>query len=404
MESPLISWLYSCNKIVRRSDLRPVTHFMLDGGKLDLTGDYSVFQEIYAKNITHKNCIVELKTEFFKLFIDFDVLCKEDFDMTYYIKLIQDTIAIIYGSRHRCIITRANVDKHVKRDNNDYIKKGYHFHWPDIIVDKETALRIRKYMVIRFTTEYGKVPNFFSNWENIIDKSVYAHNGLRLVYADKCSISDGVKYYENRFYVMYLVDEDSKTADDYDIIDIIKDTSIRSDSKKVTNYINLPDYEVEEDSSNFSNSGFESIKKESQVCKGIEDFFRNFATGYKVQDIRKIIKIKDKDVYIIESKSKFCQNIQDYHSNNHVFFKLTPYGMCQKCRSERRCERFCCREYSSNMIPVSPSLRSALNWEKPKTKTSVVKDYSISNILERLENNITGKPCFSGPPSKSKKK
>lgn len=402
MESPLISWLYSCNKIVRKSDLRTVTHFMLDGGKLDLTEDYTTFQEIYAKNINHKNCIVELKTEFFKLFIDFDVLCKEDFDMECYIKLIQDVITIIYGCKHKCIITKADKDKEIKRDDIIYIKKGYHLHWPDIVVDKETALRIRKYIVIRLTTEYGKVQNFYSNWNNIIDKTVYAHNGLRLVYADKCSISDGVKYYENRIYTIAYVDDDKKTLSDYSIIDIIKETSIRTDIKQITPYKNLPEYEDEEDT--ISCSGFDNIKKDSVAFRGIEDFFRNFATGYKVQDIRKIIKIKDKEVYILESKSKYCQNIQDFHTNNHIFFKLTCYGMCQKCRSERTTERCCCRDYSSNIIPISPTLRTALGWEKPKTKTTVVKDYSISNLLERLENNITGKPSFSGPTTKSKKK
>lgn len=404
MQSPLISWLYSCNKIVRKSDLRPVTHFMLDGGKLDLTEDYETFQEIYAKNINHKNCIVELKTEFFKLFIDFDVLCKEDFDIIPYTNFIQDTILNIYNIKYRCIITKANKDKDVKRDDVNYIKKGYHFHWPDIVVDKETALRIRKYIVIRLTTEYGKVSNFYSNWENIIDKSVYAHNGLRLVYADKCSISDGTKYYENRVYIVESIHDDKKSLEDYSIIEIIKETSIRTDSKEITNYKNLPEYETEEDSSNFNTSGFDNIKKDCPVFRGIEDFFKNFATGYKVQDIRKIIKIKEKEVYIIESKSKYCQNIQDFHTNNHIFFKLTPYGMCQKCRSERTTERCCCREYSSNIIPISPTLRTALGWEKPKTKTAVVKDYSISNILERLENNITGKPSFSGPFTKSKRK
>ena len=170
-KNPLIRWLYSCDKIVKTSD-RKVTHFMLDGGKIDLTEDYEIFQQIYTKNIIEKNCIVELKTDIFKLFIDFDVLTSEEFDISKYIKIIQDTINDIYGIETICIITYANRDKCIKRDSLEYIKKGYHFHWPEILVNKEIANRIRSMIIVRFTTIFGKIPEFYENWEKIIDKSV----------------------------------------------------------------------------------------------------------------------------------------------------------------------------------------------------------------------------------------
>lgn len=407
--NPLITWLYSCDKIVKNSD-RLVTHFMLDGGKLDLTRDYDTFQEIYAKNILEKNCIVELKTDVFKLFIDFDVLSTEKIEMHKYIIDIQEIIKQLYETEALCIVTCADKNKKIKRDSVEYIKQGFHLHWPEIFVNKEIAIKIRAIIVIRFTTMYGKVAGFFENWEKIIDKTVYGHNGIRLIGADKCNISDGIKNYENRVYVIYSVyigkvhDENVTREYKTNTLKSLKDTSIRCFEPNITRHVTLPEYESEEDTDE-EKSGFDIIKKSSPIYMAIQKFFINYATGYRVDDVRKIVKMKEKEIYIIESKSKFCQNIDDFHSNNHIFFKLTPFGFCQRCRSERSGNFGCCRDYSSNLIQVSSTLQSALGWKKPKSKVKMdTKDFSVPSLLERLEGNITNKPKFTGPPKKGKNK
>ena len=91
--SPLRSWFFSTNKIVKDSNIRNVTHYMLDGGKLDLTNDYILFQELYAKYFNYKNCIVEKKTNTFRFFIDFDVLSKEIINISEYTKCIQNVMS-----------------------------------------------------------------------------------------------------------------------------------------------------------------------------------------------------------------------------------------------------------------------------------------------------------------------
>lgn len=407
--NPLITWLYSCDKIVKNSD-RSVTHFMLDGGKLDLTRDYDTFQEIYAKNILEKNCIVELKTDVFKLFIDFDVLSTEKIEMHKYIIDIQEIIKQLYETDALCIVTCADKNKKIKRDSVEYIKQGFHLHWPEIFVNKEVAIKIRAIIVIRFTTMYGKVAGFFENWEKIIDKTVYGHNGIRLIGADKCSISDGIKNYENRVYVIYSVyigkvyDENITLEYKTNTLKSLKDTSIRCFEPNITRHTILPEYESDEDADE-EKSGFDIIKRGSPIYMAIQKFFINYATGYRVDDVRKIVKMKEKEIYIIESKSKFCQNIDDFHSNNHIFFKLTPFGFCQRCRSERSGNFGCCRDYSSNLIQVSSTLQSALGWKKPKSKVKMdTKDFSVPSLLEKLEGNITNKPKFTGPPKKGKNK
>ena len=406
MDNPLTTWFYSCGKMVRDSSTQVTTHFMLDGGKLDLTSDYETFQELYAKYIKCKNCIVERKTNVFLFFIDFDVLSSAVIDIHKFIKCIQETITFIYQKEYTCIITGADKNKIIKRDNNNYIKQGYHLHWPEIFVDKQLALKIRKNIVVKLVTLFGKDPNFYDTFEKIIDKTVYEQNGLRLIGSDKCNMSDGNRDYEHRVYEIKFVyngmiyNDEMTNIYKTDVLKSVKDTSIRTESTKLTNCINLNEYEETEEEYT-DKSGFERIKKSSPQCAAIEKFFKNYVTGYRLEDIRHILKVKDKEMYIIDSKSKYCQNINDFHSNNHVFFKLSPFGFCQKCRSERHGDHGGCREYNSEYISITTSLESALGWKKPKSKDiPETKDFSICNLLEKLENNITGKPKFKGPERK----
>lgn len=407
--NPLRVWLTSSGKITETNE--NCTHFMMDGGKINLSEHYEIFQEMYVKYIDHKHSIVERRTPIFKMFIDFDVLAEKECYISEYVMCIQECIKNIYGNDYICIITGNDNHKNVKRGDKVFIKQGYHLHWPDILVDQVTALNIRKCIVIRLNTCFGKVSHFNDSWEKIIDKCVYEQNGLRILGSDKCSFSDGIRNYENRIKIIKFVfngkhmDEMLTEIYKTDTLKAVKDTSIRTNTKVITEYINLPEYEEEVEEDVGGKSGFDVIKKESKEYLAIEKFFRNYVTGYKFQDIRKILKAKESPLYILESKSKYCQNIEDFHSNNHIFFKLTPSGFCQKCRSDRQGTICCCRDYSSNFIPITPTLVSVLNWKKPKSKeVDIPRNYSLDSLLERMENRIIGKPQFNGPTQQAKKR
>ena len=53
MENPLNVWLFSTGKMVTDSRLQNVTHFMFDGGKLDISRDHETFQVLYTKYIKY---------------------------------------------------------------------------------------------------------------------------------------------------------------------------------------------------------------------------------------------------------------------------------------------------------------------------------------------------------------
>tara|TARA_Y100000022_G_C13257591_1_gene380547 strand:- start:1523 stop:2752 length:1230 start_codon:yes stop_codon:yes gene_type:complete len=408
MDHPLNIWFYSTGKIVSDSSKQTVTHFMFDGGKLDISKDHEIFQDMYSKYINLKNCIVERKTEFFKFFIDFDLLFEEIITLDVYIILIQNTLSNFYKTNDLlCIVTGANKNKEVKKDNKVYLKQGFHLHWPHIIVDKKTALNIRKNLIITLTNVFGKDEKQYDNWEKIIDKCVYESNGLRLIGSDKCTISDGIKHYENRIYILKEVYtgslKDPTLFNFYsnNTFELVKDTSIRSNSKEITPIFDMIEYIEDEENIDNNLSTISAISKNSDEYKAIEKFFKLHATGYRSEDIRAISKIKDKCIYLINSKSKYCQNKQDFHTNNHIYFKLTPSGLCQKCMSEHEGIHGPCRDFQSSCVPITSTLESVLNWKKPKNKEITKNEnFSIPGLLEKLENNITKKEAFTGPGKK----
>jgi hypothetical protein len=404
MDNPLKVWFYSTGKIVTDKSL--TTHYSMEGFKLNLSDDYDTFQELYSKNIKSKNCLVEKKTEFFRFFIDFDVLSEIIVDEEPYLKCIQEVIYNIYNIKDlKCISTVPNKNIEIVKENKKFIKQGFHFHWPDLIVDVETAIKIRSNILVSIKTIFGKVEHFDNDWEKIIDKCVYRKNGLRLIGSDKCTVADSTRVYEDRVYILknvYIDKNSNKELVDYytdNILALIKDTSIRSDKTEITKYVNLTEYEEEENL--ISKSELSPISKNSLVYSEIKKFFKNHATGYNVEDLGNISKVNGKDMYLIYTRSKYCQNKQGFHTNNHIYFKLTPTGLCQKCLSQNTGHHGCCRDYQSSHVPLSMSVISALNWKKPKFKeTSLQESFSINNLLEKLENRIVSKDSFRGPGKK----
>lgn len=404
MDNPLKIWFYSTGKIVNDTSL--ATHYSMEGFKLDLSDDYNTFQELYAKHIKCKNCLVEKKTNFFRFFIDFDVLSEIIIDEEPYLKCIQDVIYNIYNIKDlKCISTVPNKNIEIVKETKTFIKQGFHFHWPDLIVDVETAIKIRSNILVNIKTLFGKVEHFDNDWEKIIDKCVYKKNGLRLIGSDKCIIADNSRVYENRVYILrnvYIDKIPNKEIVDYytnNILELVKDTSIRSDKTEITKFINLNEYEEEENL--ISNSDLTPISKNSVIYSEIKKFFKNHASGYNVEDLSNISKVNGKDMYLINTKSKYCQNKQEFHTNNHIYFKMTPNGLCQKCLSQNTGIFGCCRDYQSSYVPLSTGIMAALNWKKPKFKeTSLPQSFSINNLLERLENRIVAKDSFMGPGKK----
>ena len=412
-KNPLRTWLFSTGKVVKDVSSRDVTHYMLDGGKLDLTDDYDLFQGLYVKHIKCKNCIVEKKTSIFRFFIDFDILSVTDVDINIYAVCVHNVMASIYGDTNlKCIITKADNIKKVKKGDTVYIKQGYHFNWPDVLVDKCIALRIRENILVSINTIFGKPESFYDSWDKIIDKCVYDKNGLRLVGSDKCTYSDGKYTYENRVYnysTCYIGNKSSDVYDEIyktDLLKVIQDTSIRTSETNITTFHNLPEYEeTEEDFLQDKSGNFNLLSNESSQRNNILKFFKNHVEGYRLEDIRGILKSNKYDtLYLINTKSKYCQNKCGYHANNHIYFKLTPAGICQMCMSENDGEPdttgavINCKNFESKRIPLTHDIKTSLKWGVKTDENISDKNVGlVSLMIDKLGDNLSNKKDLVGP-------
>jgi hypothetical protein len=154
------------------------------------------------------------------------------------------------------------------------------------------------------------------------------------------------------------------------------------------------------------------LSNENTQKTSIIRFFKNHVNGYRVEDIRGILKSQKYDtLYLINTKSKYCQNKCGYHTNNHVYFKLTPAGICQMCMSENDGEPddngnvINCKKFESKKIPLTHDLKSSLKWGVKQDDTISEKNVSlVSLMMDKISDNLSNKKDLAGPGPKTRKK
>ena len=165
----LTKWLRITNQYSSEDDNVKPTHLMLNGYKLFVKKENSdLFYKKYAESLQENSdlYVVECKRDIFKLFFDLDfLLSNEKYDeimktdlennmFTEIIRIINDVIYEFYNKYYNCIVTTADiklVKKLYKNEENpenvsyiEFVKKGFHLHFPDININKNYALEIRK--------------------------------------------------------------------------------------------------------------------------------------------------------------------------------------------------------------------------------------------------------------------
>ena len=419
-------WLYTTNKFIKKDSNDKPTHLLLNGGCLHIKQeDFQYFMDLYSKCIKNKESlfVVECRPELFPLFFDLDYLLSENKNNeiendTYkeIIKIIKNTISFFYNKKFKCIVSSTD-NKLVTKNDIKYIKKGFHIHFPDLIVDKEIALMIRKSCIIKLKTIYSDV--FFSNtFKDIIDEHVFNANGLRLTGSKKGHFVNNRQSFVNEerpYYPEYVLNE----TNDIDIEDIdkmnnnynymINQTSIIVYDKNKEKVINIPEGLKEDTSDNeceecesVSNNWIKIFKTTNEYTEIIR-FFKTYVKDYSSDDIKRIFTSESKNVYILWSKSKYCQNIGRNHNSCGIFFKLTMDGLSQKCFC--KCDTMegrkygYCKDFASTLIPCTSHLQKLLGWKDTVSlSVNLSKDCTIPDFRDILYNSFTNKT-----PLKSKK-
>jgi hypothetical protein len=444
----LTKWLKITNQFNNSNNDEKPTHLLLNGYKLYVKNEnIKIFNKKYAESILNgdKHYIVECRKDIFKLFFDLDfLLSNEQYEYSNtenifieIIKIINDTIYEFYEEYYECCVTTAAIKK-VKKlckdnenpdnfDSKEFIKKGFHLHYPDINVNKNLALEIRKACIIKLQ----KYKTSFENSINdIVDEHVYLNSGLRLtgsrkghfISQTKEFVDEGRPY--NLLYVLTLNNIDDVLFNKYknDINVLIDKTSIITEEQSVTNIKNNPNLNCEdceeEDSTtdNFSLSAWNRLPKDDTRHIEILRFFNIYIKDYTIKDIKRIFYSENESVYILCSQSKYCTNIGRNHNSEHIYFKLNKDGICQKCFC--KCDTLdgrkygYCKDYSSTVIPCTPLLRRMLNFKEIKDDKHMIKknnklndDVNVNSLFENIRcdlfNQFTNKEKL---PSKRKVK
>lgn len=423
----LTNWFYTTNQILPKdSDLKP-THLLLDGGRVRIEDTLiDTFYKLYSQCIDQGIPIhvVEHRTKIFKMFSDLDFINETEMShdkIEEIIKIIQEAVYFMYQSDNYVIICTTDIKKVIK-ESNEYIKQGIHLYWPNIIVNNENALLCRNLIIHKLKTTLGERESY-NLWDDVVDLTVYTTNGIRMVGSSKCSYDrrDGKTEFidDKRVYKPVLIlDSFGNRLDDklknWKTYDMIVETSVRTQNTNITEIKQFPEHlknidynECEEcDTITSKRLNINSINYQEIVR-----FFKIRVKDYSSDDIKKILNFDDK-VYIILTKSRYCQNIERAHNSCQIYFKLSKDGLCQKCHCT--CNTMIgrkygyCKDYSSDFIQCTDHLLKLLKWNSNKSKESkslpnieqqqLLKP-TVDNFRDKLYNKFTNK----SPPKQRKR-
>lgn len=421
----LIKWLKVTNQFNKTDEDEKPSHLSLNGYTLYVKKEnISIFNKKYSESLQNgdKMYIVECRKSIFKLFFDLDFLLTQDqysllteksqYDtedvFLEFINIINDVIYEYYDRYYDCIVTTADIKKVKKICKNDdnpenfnseeLIKKGYHLHFPDICIDKNYALEIRKTCLTRLS-KYKDV--FYNSVADIVDEHVFVTSGLRLTGSNKGHYISQTKEFidEGRPYKLLYILTNTEINEELfkelknNMEELVNKTSIITSQEYITNIKNNPNLDCEEteyDSSvnNLNNSGnsgsWKRLQKDDVRHIEILRFFNIYVKDYTIKDIKRIFYSENECIYILCSQSKYCTNIGRNHNSEHIYFKLNKDGICQRCFC--RCDTLdgrkhgYCKDYKSDIIPCTPQLKKILNFKDIKLdKTKILKNNKINN-------------------------
>lgn len=454
------TWLQITKQSYSNNENEKYSHLMLDGGKLYIKNEnINLFNKKYSEAIINNEnlFIVEQKKEYFKLFFDLDfkfntLNFKNDEINSFIINIINTIYNLYNNNKIKCIIATAKLKTISKINENitdsltkiKIYKKGYHLYFPDIIVNKEIALYIRKICIsnVRKMMDYNSLLENGNTFENdllnnvsdIIDESVFKNNGIRMIGSKKCYfdvktksiINEGREYYIESVYIEngFSLSEYDKYNENFKIL--IQDTSIITNitvASKLHSYEECKECEEGEEGDedknkdHIDNSNMGSwikLNKDTIIYKAIITYFNANVKDYSSNDIRRIYVSNNNKTYLLNSRSKYCQNIGRNHNSEHIYFLLTANGLIQKCfcrcdTLENRRDGYC-KDYSSNPIPCTKYIINLLKFKteelqsSKKTTSHESSDMLLDSVRDSLYDFFTNKQVFKQKKSRKSAK
>ena len=328
----------------------PVTHVLMDGGVLSVPFDR--LDEFYRGCIQcvkagEKIFVVEQKTEVYNFFMDVDYKADDPLELEDVKSLALDICFKVnsLGLSKRCLVSVASPKR-----KDGQIKTGVHLNWPDLQVNQEGAISLMYHVVSSLNTVRS------GDWSKYIDKSVYGDletetkgSGFRMPWSHKMgkhsechghgclTCNNNGKLIEGEYLpaFMYSNDGDLVKYPCAVTMEGLHLSTIRSegtpvDIPKFAGVVRKPRKE----------GTFTTSQMKDEVCNVelygyLETFIRRYMDGQKNARVKRVFK--NKNGYMIDTTSKYCENLGRAHHSNHVWFMINNDGTIkQKCFC--RCE------------------------------------------------------------------
>ena len=381
-----------------------LSHVLMDGGVLSVPFDkLNEFHERYINAVKggERLYVVEQKSEKYNFFVDIDYKDESSLDLDE----IKDICKVIcdkvkrHGGRD-CLISVSPPKK-----CGELTKTGVHLNWSGFVVDQSSAIALREHILVALSKAKKNV-----DWNDIIDAAVYGNvarktkgSGFRMPWSYKkakhdvcdgqgCSGCEKGKV-DQLAYLPVFVYRHGPLSTILQIgqepsLDILKMAVVRTDEPQTT-HVEPPSTVVKEGS--FTETQTKDEVHDDEVKNMVEEFIRSNMEGQSSAYVPKIFK--KKDTYLVQTTSKYCENLKREHGSNHVWFIISGKTILQKCfclcetlrgRRQGFCKDFCGRRHQltptiidrlypkKEDIQRCPEIKQRV--EKPQVKCGDVKE------------------------------
>lgn len=446
-------------------DTRAPTHLLLSGGKIHVPdADEDTFLTQYADSVARGEYVyvVEARTPVYKFLMDLDFTTPEETgepEIQDVLRVVHETVAACFPGRTaaqcRMVVCRTDnktINKHVPGadERMKLIKTGIHLIWPEVLVDSELALRLREVVLYRLTEEFGHRPAY-NPWSDVVDRCVYAANGLRMVGSRKMTVCPACRNRpapkkectqcgcrgridEGRPYVPAQVLQGhgfnpEALAALQDRQHMVRELTIRTRAKAPLQP-SFPEWAPAPASSPDRRPSAQRRRRSAErtrksapvptehefsdgpvlaalpVADRRHRTLATFIRTYFPQrpEITHVHPTEPGDYYLARSNSRFCLNKGSRHNHNTVYFFVDKRGVRQKCFCrcdvQRRFGR--CAEYSSAVHPISEHVRRVL-WPtqyRRRAQTAQEDQFSrdplgwLADMIRRDRDYVQGRAAY----------
>lgn len=375
-----------------------LSHVLMDGGTLSVPfNKMNEFNKRYIHAIKNneKLYIVEQKTSTFNFFMDIDYTDDEALELEQVksiVKIICDTIKTHGGQK--CIVSSA-----LPKSKNGKIKTGIHLNWPNFIVNQVGSIDLMRHTIHILNQVYSAV-----DWSKVIDSSVYGSpedgtkgSGFRLPWSHKKSkheyckgrgcmgCDQSGKITEGPYLSVFIYQNGLLNYIDQDItLEKLEMSTIRTSN---TNFVTIeppPHHQVvhpnpkkgkKEGSFTKAQTKNEIINRDLHLK--LERFIQKNLKGQQTAQILNIYGGKNN--FLINTRSKYCENIGRTHNSNHIWFHIINGIIYQKCFC--RCDtldgrkRGLCKDFKGQQHNLPNSICEILFPKKKKDNIKIANDF-----------------------------